>query len=131
MKICDYMVVLLLLIKLVTFYFFLNVRVTIQEKNTEVAESIYLITSFLTIGIKMKTWIYPISIPLTEDIFEMLWNFLLVITNNDKRSSINTLILEDITDRCRSFVFGGETVMRLFLRKILQELKGVVCVLLL
>lgn len=130
MKICDYMVVLLLLIKLVTFYFFFKC-VTIQEKNTEVAESIYLITSFLTIGIKMKTWIYPISIPLTEDIFEMLWNFLLVITNNDKRSSINTLILEDITDRCRSFVFGGETVMRLFLRKILQELKGVVCVLLL
>lgn len=124
------MVVLLLLIKLVTFYFFFKC-VTIQEKNTEVAESIYLITSFLTIGIKMKTWIYPISIPLTEDIFEMLWNFLLVITNNDKRSSINTLILEDITDRCRSFVFGGETVMRLFLRKILQELKGVVCVLLL
>lgn len=130
MKICDYMVVLLLLIKLVTFYFFFKC-VTIQEKNTDVAESIYLITSFLTIGIKMKTWIYPISIPLTEDIFEMLWNFLLVITNNDKRSSINTLILEDITDRCRSFVFGGETVMRLFLRKILQELKGVVCVLLL
>lgn len=130
MKICDYMVVLLLLIKLVTFYFFFKC-VTIQEKNTEVAESIYLITSFLTIGIKMKTWIYPISIPLTEDIFEMLWNFLLVITNNDKRLSINTLILEDITDRCRSFVFGGETVMRLFLRKILQELKGVVCVLLL
>lgn len=130
MKICDYMVVLLLLIKLVTFYFFFKC-VTIQEKNTEVAESIYLITSFLTIGIKMKTWIYPINIPLTEDIFEMLWNFLLVITNNDKRSSINTLILEDITDRCRSFVFGGETVMRLFLRKILQELKGVVCVLLL
>lgn len=130
MKICEYMVVLLLLIKLVTFYFFFKC-VTIQEKNTEVAESIYLITSFLTIGIKMKTWIYPISIPLTEDIFEMLWNFLLVITNNDKRSSINTLILEDITDRCRSFVFGGETVMRLFLRKILQELKGVVCVLLL
>lgn len=130
MKICDYMVVLLLLIKLVTFYFFFKC-VTIQEKNTEVAESIYLITSFLTIGIKMKTWIYPISIPLTEDIFEMLWNFLLVITNNDKRSSINTLILEDMTDRCRSFVFGGETVMRLFLRKILQELKGVVCVLLL
>lgn len=130
MKICDYMVVLLLLIKLVTFYFFFKC-VTIQEKNTEVAESIYLITSFLTIGIKMKTWIYPISIPLTEDIFEMLWNFLLVITNNDKRSSINTLILEDITDRCRSFVFGAETVMRLFLRKILQELKGVVCVLLL
>lgn len=130
MKICDYMVVLLLLIKLVTFYFFFKC-VTIQEKNTEVAESIYLITSFLTIGIKMKTWIYPISIPLTEDIFEMLWKFLLVITNNDKRSSINTLILEVITDRCRSFVFGGETVMRLFLRKILQELKGVVCVLLL
>lgn len=130
MKICDYMVVLLLLIKLVTFFFFFKC-VTIQEKNTDVAESIYLITSFLTIGIKMKTWIYPISIPLTEDIFEMLWKFLLVITNNDKRSSINTLILEDITDRCRSFVFGGETVMRLFLRKILQELKGVVCVLLL
>lgn len=94
-----------------------------RRENTEVAESIYLITSFLTIGIKMKTWIYPISIPFTEDILELLWNFLLVITNNDKRSSINTLILEDVSDRCRSFVFGGETVMRLFLRKILRELK--------
>lgn len=99
--------------------------------NTEVAESIYLITSFLTIGIRMKTWIYSISIPFTEDIFKLLWNFLLVITNNDKRSSINTLILEDITDRCRSFIFGGETVMQMFLREILQELKGVMCVLLL
>lgn len=79
----------------------------------------------------MKTWIYPISIPFTEDIFKLLWNFLLVITNNDKRSSINTLILEDITDRCRSFIFGGETVMQMFLREILQELKGVMCVLLL
>lgn len=105
--------------------------VTVQEKNTEVAESIYLITSFLTIGIRMKTWIYPISIPFTEDIFKLLCNFLLVITNNDKRSSINTLILEDITDRCRSFIFGGETVMQMFLREILQELKGVMCVLLL
>lgn len=94
-----------------------------MEKNTEVAESIYLITSFLTIGIRMKTWIYPVSIPFTEDIFKLLWNFLLVITNNDKRSSINTLILEDITDRCRSFIFGGETVMQMFLREILQELK--------
>lgn len=99
-----------------------------QRENTEVAESIYLITSFLTIGIKMKTWIYPISIPFTEDILELLWNFLLVITNNDKRSSINTLILEDVSDRCRSFVFGGETVMRLFLRKILRELKGEICI---
>lgn len=92
-------------------------------KHTEVAESIYLIMSFATIGIKLKTWMYPISIPFTEDILELLWNFLLVITNADKRSSINTLILEDVTDRYRSFLFGGESVLMLFLRKILQELK--------
>lgn len=74
-------------------------------------ELIYFIISFLIIGIRMKTWIYLVSIFFIEDIFKLLWNFLLVIINNDKRLFINIFILEDIIDRCRLFIFGGEIVM--------------------
>ena len=60
----------------------------------------------------------------TEQLMDLLWNYLLVVTDNEKRSALNTLLTEEVTERGRQLISGGEEVLGIFLQKILCELKS-------
>ena len=75
-------------------------------------------------GTKLKTWKYPMSSHVTEQLMDLLWNYLLVVTDNEKRMAWNILLTEEVTERGRQLISGGEEVLRIFLQKILCELKS-------
>ena len=60
----------------------------------------------------------------TEQLMDLLWNYLLVVTDNEKRMAWNILLTEEVTERGRQLISGGEEVLRIFLQKILCELKS-------
>ena len=95
-----------------------------QGRSTGIPESIYLLTSSLIMGTKLKTWKYPMSSHVTEQLMDLLWNYLLVVTDNEKRMAWNILLTEEVTERGRQLISGGEEVLRIFLQKILCELKS-------
>nr|XP_022307369.1 testis-expressed protein 10 homolog isoform X2 [Crassostrea virginica] len=96
----------------------------LQGRSTGIPESIYLLTSSLIMGTKLKTWKYPMSSHVTEQLMDLLWNYLLVVTDNEKRMAWNILLTEEVTERGRQLISGGEEVLRIFLQKILCELKN-------
>jgi hypothetical protein len=80
---------------------------------------------FITLALKMKIWNYPISRQVTEQVLELIWRFLLVITASDAGEPVNTLITEEVTEKCRQFVSAGEPVLQQFLRMTLRALSGI------
>ncbi|XP_061186098.1 testis-expressed protein 10 homolog [Saccostrea echinata] len=95
---------------------------TMVTRN-KVEESVYPIVTFATMGSKLKIWNYPISRQVTNEFLDLLWSYSLAVSQSDKDSAVNSLIFDEVMDRCGHFISGGEQVFGQFLKKILKALK--------
>ncbi|XP_062570246.1 testis-expressed protein 10 homolog [Saccostrea cucullata] len=91
--------------------------------SNAVEEPIYPIVTFATMGSKLKIWNYPISRQVTNEFLDLLWSYSLAVTQLDKGSTVNSLIFDEVVERCGHFISGGEPVFCQFLKKMLIALK--------